>query len=228
MTTSSNTSWELNRDSLITAAYAKIGIPGEDNSLTNTQLTDGASRLNGIIALAVTNGMPLWKRVTQNVTPSTTSQVYTVADAIKVADVFLHDTGGVRYSLQEKSLYDFNRLPTNSIGIPVHYMFQPSIQGGTVSIWPLTSDTSTVSTKTIEIVYQKEFDGMFSSTDTFDFPAYWTMGLTYKLAVALAPEYGVPLQDRQLLIKEAELYWKEAADYGDEAGSLYIQPDRVR
>jgi hypothetical protein len=211
---------------MITQAYAKIGIPGEDNGLTTTQITEGAERLNGIIALAVTDGMPLWKRTTTSVTPSITSQVYIVADAIKIAGVFLHDSGGVRYPLRNKSEYDFYKLPTNSIGIPVHYMFQPSIQGGTVSIWPLTSDSSTVSTKTIEIVYQKEFDGVVSSTDTLDFPAFWTMGLVYKLAVALAPEYGVPLMDRKMLLEEASMYWKQASDYGDEEGSFMIQPER--
>lgn len=226
MTTSSNTSWELNRNQLITQAFSKLGIPGEDNALTTTQITEGAERLNGVIALAVTAGMPLWKRVTETVTPSTTSQVYTVSNAIKVADVFLHDTGGVRYSLRNKSLYDFNRLPTDSIGVPVHYMFQPSIQGGTVSIWPLTSDNDTVANKTIEIVYQKEFDDFVAATDTLDFPAYWTMGIVYKLAVALAPEYGVPINDRLALKKEADEYWKMASDYGDEDGSFFIQAER--
>ena len=42
MTTPGNTSWELNRDTLIAAAYRKIGIPGEDNTLSTTQVTDGA------------------------------------------------------------------------------------------------------------------------------------------------------------------------------------------
>jgi hypothetical protein len=211
MTTSGNTSWELNRDTLIAAAYRKIGIPGEDNTLSTTQVTDG---------------MPLWKRTTAQETPSTTSQVYTLADAIKIAGVFLRDSGGVQYDLKNKSEYDFMRLPRNSIGVPVHYMWQPSIQGGTVSIWPLTSDASTVSTKTLQIVYQKEFDGFTASTETLDFPAYWTLAIVYKLALLLAPEYGVPITDRQILAKEAKEFWDLAASYGDEDGGFYVQPSR--
>lgn len=225
MATSGNTSWELNRDQLITRAYAKIGIPGEDNTLTAAQLSDGAQALNSVIALAVTDGMPLWKRTVAVQTPSTTSQVYTLSNAIKVSAVFLKDNSGTQYELTNRSLYDFRRLPTNSVGVPVHWTWQPSIQGSTVSIWPLTSDSSTVSTKTLQIIYQREFDGFTSASETLDFPAYWSLAMVYKTAVLLAPEHGVPLEDRKMLQQEAALYWKTASDYGDEDGSFFFQPE---
>ena len=225
MTTSTDTSWELTRNQLISRAFAKLGIPGEDNSLTTTQISDGAEILNSVIALAVTDGMPLWKRTTASETLSTTTQVYTLSDAIKIAGVYLLDSGGTQYELLEKSLYDFMRLPQTGAGIPVHWTWQPSIQGGTVSLWPLTSDSSSVSSKTLKIVYQKEFYDFTASTETLDFPAFWTLAIIYKLAVLLAPEYGVPLQDRQQLKAEALEYWTQASGYGDENGSFYIQPD---
>ena len=89
MTTSSNTSWELNRNQLVESAYRKIGIPGEGNTLSTAQYTDGVEALNSVISLAVTDGMPLWKRTTYPATPSTTSQVYTLPNAVKVIAVFL-------------------------------------------------------------------------------------------------------------------------------------------
>ncbi len=224
MATSGNMAWELNRNELIARAYAKIGIPGEGNTLSAIQITDGAEAINAVIATAVTDGMPLWKRTVSTQTPSTTSQVYTIANAVKIAAVFLVDSGGTSYEIYNKSLYDFNRLPTNSVGVPVNWTWQPSIEGGTVSIWPLTSDSSTVSTKTIKIIYQKEFEGFTSSTETLDFPAYWTLALIYKTAVLLAPEHGIPLEDRKMLMTEAAAFWKNATDYGDEDGSLYITP----
>lgn len=226
MATSGNTSWELNRDQLITRAYAKIGIPGEENTLTTAQLSDGAEALNAVIALAVTDGMPLWKRTTESVNPSITTQVYTLTNAIKVAKVYLRDSGGVQYELQNKSLYDFMNLPRSTSSVPTHWTWQPSIQGGTVSIWPLTSDAGTVSSKTIQIVYQKEFDGFTAASETLDFPAFWTLGIVYKTAVLLAPEHGVPLEDRKILLAEANNYWKQASDYGDEDGSLYLTPEK--
>lgn len=227
MATSGVTSFELTRNDLIEAAYRKLGVPGEGNTLSTEQYTDGVEALNSAIVLAQTDGMPLWKRTTSSQTPSTTSQVYTLSNAVKVAAVYLRDTGGTQYELEEKSLYDFMRLPRNAVGVPVNWTWQPAIEGGTVSIWPLTSDSSTVSTKTIQIVYQKEFDG-FSTTTTHtpDFPAFWTLGLVYKTATILAPEVGLSLEDRRSLNMEAQMYWKQAADYGDEDGSFYIQPAR--
>ena len=227
MTTSSSTSWELNRNQLVEAAYRKIGLPGEGNTLSTAQYTDGVEALNGAISLAVTDGMPLWKRVTQSETPSTTSQVYTLSHAVKVFAVFLRDSAGVQYEIRNKSLYDFNRLPRDAVGIPVHWTWNPSIEGGTVSIWPLTSDTTTVSTKTLQIVYQDEFDSFTTTTThTPDFPAYWSLALIYKTSLLLAPENGVPLEDRKMLLAEANNYWKQASDYGDEDGSFFMMPER--
>lgn len=226
MATSNNQTWELNRNEIITRAFAKIGIPGEGNSLSATQISEGAEALNSIIALAVTDGMPLWKRTVVSQTPSITSQTYTIASGVKVAAVFLRDNDGVQYELGNKSLYDFMRLPRDTIGMPVHWMWQPAIQGGVVSIWPLTSDSTTVSSKTIQIVYQKEYDGFTAADETLDFPAYWTLAIVYKLAVLLAPEYGVPKEDRDQLKSEAGEYWAKASMYGDEDGSYYIQPEQ--
>lgn len=228
MATSGSITWELNRNELIESAYRKIGIPGEDNTLTATQIEDGAEALNGVIALAVTDGMPLWKRTTEVLTPSTTSQVYTLTGAVKIAQVVLRDVGGTQYDLIEKSLYDFNRLPSTSAGVPVHYTFQPTIAGGTLSIWPPTSDSSTVTTKSIRVVYQRKFDGFTTSTETLDFPAYWSLPIIYKLASVLAPEHGVPLNDRVALKGEVKEMWDAAKGYTDEDGSLFIQPRRNR
>lgn len=227
MTTSNNTTWELDRDEIIESAFAKLGLPGEGNTLSTAQYTRATVVLNSVIALMVTDGMPLWKRTTQVFVPSTVSQVYTLNAAVKIAQVVLKDVNGTQYDLMEKSLYDFNRLPSASIGTPVHYTFQPTISSGTLQIWPLLSDTSTVATKTIAVVYQKKYDGFFASGETPDFPSYWIQPLIYKLAGALAPEYGLPLNDRQLLKAETKEMVDAASGYGDEDGSLYIMPDRT-
>lgn len=227
MTTSGNTSWELTRDTFIDRAYAKLGIPGEGNTLTTQQYTDGETNLNMVLQLAVTAGMPLWKRTIETVTPSTTNQVYTLDTAMKISAVYIRDvTSGVQYALREKSLYDFKFLSQGASGIPVHWTAQPVIQGYTVSIWPLVSDTTTVSQKRLDIVYQQEFDGFTSASETLDMPAYWSPAIVYKLAVMLAPEYGSPAMDRQQLKQEAKEYWDAATGYGDEDGSLFIQVEK--
>lgn len=225
MATSNDISWELDRDDIIASAYRKLGIPGEGNTLSAQQILDGAEALNGVISLAVTDGMALWKRTTVAQTPSDTTQVYTIEGAIKVAAVFLRDNAsGTQYELIHKSLYDMNILPRSSVGVPVNWTFQPTISGGTVSIWPLTSDADTIANKEIIVVYQREFDGFTAGTETLDFPAYWHLPIVYRTAQVLAAENGIPINDRTQLLGETKLMWKQAADYGDEDGSYFIMP----
>ena len=215
----------LNRNELIEAAMRKVGALADGQTPSTTQYTNAAQALNAVVNLLSTDGMPLWKRVTQTITPVLSTKDYTITDSLKIAQVVLKDTtSGVQYDLIEKSEYDFNRLPTLSTGQPVHYMYQPAIDGGTLSVWPLP-DASTVSNKQLLVIKQKEFDNFSSSTDTMDFPAYWTQPIIYYLAIAIAPEFGLPLQDRQQLLKEAKEYKDMASGYGDEDGSLYIQVD---
>lgn len=225
MTTSNNTTWDQTRNQIIESALRKLGILQEGQSVSTSEYTIGTQALNAVVMLLATKGMPLWKRVqtTINLTPT---KVYNIPDVVKLAQVTLVDVGGTQYDLIEKSLYDYNRLPNDSTGVPVHYTFQPKIQDGTLTIWPLP-DAGSISTKTLKLTYQKEFDGFFNSTETPDFPSYWIQPLIYRLAVTLAPEYGVPLQDRQLLIKEAEMYEAMAEGYGDEDGSIFFQPDTM-
>lgn len=227
MSTSGNTSWALQRDAIINSAYRKLGYLAEDQTLSDQALANGVEALNAVVSMLETAGMPLWKRTTTFYTLNGTSQVYTIPSSVKLAQVVLVDTsGGTQYDLQEKSLYDFNRLPNNAgPGMPVHYTYQPTLTDGTLTLWPQTSDSGTISQKQLQVVFQKEFDGFFSSTDSLDFPAYWTQAIIFSLAVALAPEVGMPLNDRGYLKHEADEYKKMASDYGDEDGSLYMQPN---
>jgi hypothetical protein len=230
MSTSGNTSWELTRDDIISAALRKIGVLAEGQVATSEQVTNAAQALNSLVALFETKGMPLWKRVEQTIAPILGQQAYTVANAVKVPQVVLrYINNSTQYELIAKSEYDFNQLPRGTVnaGIAVHYYFQPGIENGTLNIWPVP-DAGMVANNSLMVVKQKEFDGFFAAGETPDFPPYYTDALIYTLASRLAPEYGVPLTDRQLLKQEAKDYTDEAFSYGDEDGSLYFQPSRRR
>lgn len=225
MSTSGNTSWELQRNDIIAAAMRKIGALGKGQTPDTEDYTNASQALNSLVSLFATEGMPLWKRTELSIPLVAATQNYTLASSLKLAQMILKSTSSsTQYELTEKSLYDFNQLPTES-GTPVHYTYIPGLSDGVVRLWP-TPDVSAATDYSLIAVYQKEFDGFFSATDTPDFPPYWTDALIYGLAVRLAPEYGLPLNDRNLLLKEAEVYKKTASDYGDEDGSIYFQPER--
>ena len=227
MTTSSTTSWELTRNEIIDSALRKCQVLAKGQTPATEDYEDCTEALNSLLQTLATKGMPLWKRTTQSITPSATTD-YTVSNVWKIVQVIMSDdTGGTQIELYPKSLYDYNRLPTDTTGMPTQYCVLPGLENATLRVWP-TPDAGTISSKTIKVVYQKEFFSFSSSTDTPDFPAYWTDAIIYSLAVRIAPEYGVPLPDRQALAKEAKEYVEAAQGYGDEDGSLYFMPDRTR
>jgi hypothetical protein len=225
MTTSNSTVWELTRDQIITAALRKIGVLNKGATPDATDLADGTIALNGIIARFNTLGMPLWKRTEVGITLVAGTATYTLNNAIKVPEVYVRATSGsTQYKLETKSEYDLQNLPYSSTGVPVSWSFTPNLaEGGTLRIWPIP-DSGAASNYSLRVIYQDELDTFTASGETPDFPAYWTDALVYALAVALAPEKGVPLNDRKALREEAMQYLAQAQSYGDEDGSIFLQP----
>jgi len=229
MTTSASTSWELTRDDIINAALRKLGVLNKGTSADSTDLSTGQTALNGIIARFNTLGMPLWKRTELGVTLVNGTSSYTITNGMKVPEVYLRSaTSSVQYKLELKSDYDLKNLPYSATGVPVSWSYTPNIsEGGALRVWP-TPDSSAASNYTIRVIYQDELDTFTAGTETPDFPAYWTDALVYALAVSLAPEKGIPLSDRKALREEAMIYLAQAQSYGDEDGSIFIQPDTRR
>jgi hypothetical protein len=226
MSTSGDTSWVLTRDNIINAALRKIGALSLGQSPSSTEISNATLELNALIRLLQTDGMPLWKRTETNVSIVAGAATYTISNATKIPEVYLvSSTGTTRYPMTEKSKYDFLALPNSNGSLPVHWYATPTLTDYQISIWP-TPDTDAASNYTLTVISQKKFDDFVNATDNPDFPAYWMDALIYGLAVRMAPEYGLPLMERQHLIKEYEMYKEAAQGYGDEDGSFYIQPER--
>lgn len=224
MTTSAVLDWELQRNSIIAASLRKIGVIGEGVTPTSDQYTTGSEALNNLIQTLATEGMPLWKRSVTQLTPVDGTSDYTVSNVWRVLQVMNNETAtGIQTELRPYSFYDYRKLPLTTSGPPEIFVFTPGLEDGTLTVWP-TPDATFAASYTIDVVYQKEFFIFDTSTDTPDFPAYWTDALVYGLAVRLAPEYGVPIQERQLLMKEYIMYKTSAEGYMDEAVSLFIMP----
>lgn len=225
MTTSANTSWELTRNEIIERALRILGVLPQGGTANSDQITTSAIALNGIVSRFNTLGMPLWKRTEATVSFIDGVDTYTLTDAIKLAEVYIRViNSSVTWKLELKSEYDIRMLPYTSTGVPNCYSFTPNLaEGGTMRVWPIPSSTE-VAQYNLRVIYQKELDGFTASGETPDFPAYWTDSLVFELANVLAPEYGIPLNDRNVLRGQAKEYLEQAKGYSDEDGSLYIQP----
>lgn len=230
MTTSGVTTTELNRNSIIAAALRKVGALAKGQTPDTEDYTNGTEALNNLIAEFMTLGMPLWARKEYTVPMVAATSKYTLTSPfpLRVYQAWTEVTsGGARQELQIKTIYDFNLLPLNSgsSGVPSQFMYQPFINYGELNIWPVP-DATTVSTRSLKINYLAPFDTFVSSTDTPYFPREWNNALIYGLTSLLAPEYGMPLQDRASLSKEAAAHLELALDSSWETGSSFLMPER--
>lgn len=234
MATSGSTTWQLTRNQIIEAAMRKVQALAKGQTPDSEDYTNATIALNGLIAQYQALGMQLWKRKEYDLTLVADQNSYTIGVGQSVNTVFplkLHqvisvDTdSGAQIDVQILSVYDFNLLPQNSdaTGEPVNVTYQPFINYGVLKVWP-TPDATIATQKTLKLVYQSPIEDFSASTDTPDFPKEWTNALIYGLAVLIAPEFGVPLEDRRLLQKEHDSYLQTAVDFGIEDASLFFQP----
>ena len=228
MTTSSTYSYQLTRNEIIQSALRKLGVLAEGQTPSTQNYSDGAMALNTVVAQLKAIGMPLWARSEYTFTPTTNS--YTIGTGmtlstpfpVKLLQAFRTDTGA-KIPLEIVAREDFNILPTSSNGSPIKINYQSFVNYGTISLWPTPTSTNTA---TITLVYQRPYQYFTTSTETMDFPEEWYNAIIYHLAVRLAPEWGVPLPDRQMLLQEAKMYTEDAMSVGQEDGSFFIQAER--
>lgn len=237
MATSGSTTWQLTRNQIIEAAMRKIQALAKGQTPDAEDYANATIALNGLTAQYQTLGMPLWKRTEYALTLVSGQSSYTIGISQSINTVFplkmnqaiLRDTSsGAQIDVQILSVYDFNLLPQNSQGTgePVNITYQPFINYGVVKVWP-TPDATTAANKTLALVYQAPVEDFINSTDTPDFPKEWHNALIYGLAVLIAPEFGIPIQDRQILSKEWKEHLDVAVDYGTEDASMFFQPNHI-
>lgn len=234
MTTSADTTYELTRNQIIEAAMRKGGRLAKGQSADSTDLTNGTIALNSLIAeLQSAHSMPLWARKDYSVTLVTGQRDYTIGDGqtintpfpLKMEKVILETiTGGSMREIFPVAYQDFRILNTETTGTPSNYTYQPKINVGVLSIWPLP-DATAVTTYTLQLTYQRPFEGFTAAGETPDFPQEWQNVLIYGLAVSMAPEWGVPIEDRRELKKEYKEHLDNMVDM--EEASLYFQPNRM-
>lgn len=233
MSTSGVTTFNMTSDNLVTAALRKLAVLGDGQSPSTTQLTSGTEALNVMLKTFQTKGMPLWAIKEYDV-PLTSTNAYTIGTGqtvntpapLVVLQAILVDTlANNSVPLNPKSHTDFNLLTIGaSAGTPVSYWYEPLNQTGVLHVWPTPDNYSTTNRK-IKLVYQRPFEDMVSGSNNLDFPQYWQEAIIYGLAYRLSPEYGIPLQDRQAIAQDAAYFLSEALAFGNEEGSMFIQPD---
>ena len=233
MSTSGVTTNQLTQYQFIDAALRTLGVLALDQTPTSTEYTNALVKLNGLVGELRVKGLQIFQRTTYTMTLTNGTSSYNIGNGLTLNTPYpLHLLQAIRLDANSSTRVDmdiiansnFNRLPSNSSGVPIQITYQPKMNMGVVQLWP-TPDNYSATNVTIQLTYLRPLEYFSSSTDTADFPEEWVSAIIYNLAVRLAPEYGIPLQDRSLLIKEAETYLKTAEDNSFEDGSIFFQPE---
>ena len=235
MATSGTYIYQIGRDAIITSALRKLGVVASGQTPSSDDIDSGAMALNMLVAELRTIGMPLWARkeyTLPTLVAGTASyeigigKTFNTAYPVHLLQAFRQDgSNTTKIYMEIIPNFNFNLYPTSSGGTPIQINYQPLVNYGKINIWPVP-DANAVANSDITIIYQAPFQYFDAAADTMDFPEEWYLAVVYKLAVLLAPEWGIPLADRQLLNKEAEMHVQMAKEVGYEDGSLFIQPFR--
>lgn len=228
MATSGITSFTYTRDQIINAALRKLSVLSEGVSANAPQLASGAEALNLLVLQLQPMGLPLWKRTTTAIPMVVGVSNYNLATPKPLKLLQAYRTNSLdqtNINLTITADYDFNSLPGSSTGVPVNITYRPGNTTGYFKVWP-TPDSSIPTGSTVYVIYQSEFEIFNITSDTPDFPQEWYLTLVYQLALLLAPEYGIPKEDRQILTAEAEKFLATVLSMGQEDSSVFFSPDR--
>lgn len=226
MSTSGITTTELNLTSIVSSAMRKCAALAKGQTPDAEDLSNNTEALNNLVAEFMTMGMPLWAKANYIVPLVSGTRTYTLTTPFPLRIIqgwFVASGGGSRQDLVETADYDINKLPDLATGTPSQYSYRPAINQGTLSIWPAPDATAVLGVMTLR--YFAPFDTFSSAANTPYFPREWNNALVYGLASLIAPEYGVPLNDRGTLGKEAAMHLQIALDAGNEQASVYFSPD---
>jgi|SRR5215469_219146 len=236
MSTSGITVSQLSRDDIINAALRKLLVIGEGQIANTNQITTATQALNTLVAEYRTLGMAMWARKSYDMVLVNGQQDYTfgVGQTINIpyplkiytANLLQSPTFDTKIIVNQLSFTDFDLLPQGSLGTPVNFKYQPKVNVGVVSVWPIPQIPGSVLAGTIiRLTYQSPFEYFVAATDTPDFPEHWGNALIYGLADSLADEMGVSLQIRQLISGKAAQHLATALSGDTEEASLFFQRD---
>lgn len=237
MATSGTTTYQLTRNQILDAAISTLGVLARGQTPDSEDYDKAAVKLNMLLAKYRTKQLPLWKRTEYTFSLQDSVSSYTIGSGqmlsttfpLKMLEAWAIPTGGnTPVSIELVANSEYNQLPTNtSSGMPLKMTYQPLVNRGVMKIWPVPN-SSAATAYTIKIVYQAPFEYFTSSSETMDLPEEYYLPLVYDLAVLIAPDWGLPLEDRRALREEAEKYMNEIQSFGEEDASWFFQVDRRR
>ena len=116
---------------------------------------------------------------------------------MKILTARYKDTSGNEIPMNELNRQEYDELPTKTTtGIPTNFYYNRQKESAVFTIWPVKAS---VTTETIEITYEREYEDISDEDDVIDVPAEAYDAVVLGLAARLAHTYGSA--DRKGMIK---------------------------
>jgi len=103
-------------------------------------------------------------------------------------------------------------------GRPNQVYYQPTIDNGTLFVWPANSG----GVDKLVLISQPYVDDFDAASDNLDFPIEWGKAIIFGLADDLGPEYGIPTKFQDRLERKAARLLEDLLDHDVENASLII------
>lgn len=242
MTTSASANFTANRDAIIARALRNINEIGTGETPSATRVTECALVLNMLVKEWQADGMQLWKQRTIQITPLTAGTgSYTIGTGSTINTVaplrifnawrrIVATDSDSPMTLQTKSEYD---QYTNKFqeATPTLFFYNPpgaapasNEMQGTIYLLP-PPDQPFIDDQELWVTAEFPIEDFDLSTDTPDFPSYYFNALVWALSDQLAYESGLPLAERSMISKKAEMHKEKAFSLDQEEGSLMFGPN---
>lgn len=225
------TSFAVTRDDLIKASLRTLGVIGQGDVPTASEVTDIAQALNIMIKSWMVDGLPLWG-VTELLVPMVvgkqsytlgpTGDVVTSYRPLRLVDAFIRTSDNHDTNLQIISRQEYNLQGDKGNGsIPNQVYYDPQLSNGVLYVFPPATDT----TRTIHLIIHRPLNDINLSSDGFDFPQEWYQALKWGLAAEIATEFGVPTDILQVVETKAVAYKEKMVDWSQEEASTFFKLD---
>lgn len=226
MATSGTTAYSPTASAIITEAISMVGGLEGGTSASAEQITAAMPAFEMLVKALQAEGLQLWTIETESITPvNGTAEYTTTKKAIKITDVVFRNSDDQDTPMFALTRDEYWRLSdkTSTSSQPTQYYFNPERTSSTITVWPVPD--ATAATGTIEVTYQRQIEDITATTNEVDFPAEWLDAITYQLAVRLASRYGLDVNRRYILNREAAEALELAKSWDTEQESVFFTPD---
>lgn len=157
-----------------------------------------------------------------NVPLTAGTSVYTMdPPVIDILSAYIYDTDNISYQVEVISSYDWAQISNKWVedsGRPLKlWHHKRTGSNNKVKLWPVPDD----STDVLVLHGIVQIHDADSTSDDVDYPKEWYLPLAYNLAYLIAPKYGIPVQNYQM-IRSAAQEWKEIVQGFDREPSITI------